>query len=56
MPATLAGEILALGVLGDPALLKKFAKWGLPSTGAAAGLLAAKITYWHYELREWLGE
>jgi glycine/D-amino acid oxidase-like deaminating enzyme len=40
-PTTLAGEVLARGLLGDAVALQKFAQWGLPSTGDAAGLLAA---------------
>lgn len=55
-PTSLAGEILARGLLGDAAALQKFAKWGLPSTAGAAGLLAAQLTYWYYELRDWLKE
>ncbi len=55
-PTTLAGEILARGLLGDAAALSKFAQWGLPSTGGAAGLLAAQMVYWYYELRDWLRE
>lgn len=55
-PTTLAGEILARGLLGDAATLEKFAQWGLPSTAGSAGLLAAQITYWYYELRDWLRE
>jgi glycine/D-amino acid oxidase-like deaminating enzyme len=55
-PTTLAGEVLARGLLGDAAALQKFAQWGLPSTAGAAGLLAAQMTYWYYELRDWLRE
>lgn len=55
-PTTLAGEVLARGLLGDALALQKFAQWGLPSTGGPAGLLAAQMTYWYYELRDWLRE
>ena len=55
-PTSLAGEILARGLLGDATALQKFAKWGLPSTAGAAGLLAAQVAYWYYELRDWLKE
>ncbi|MES2047347.1 MAG: FAD-binding oxidoreductase, partial [Pseudomonadota bacterium] len=55
-PTTLAGEVLARGLLGDALALQKFAIWGLPSTGGPAGLLAAQMTYWYYELRDWLRE
>lgn len=55
-PTTLAGEVLARGLLGDAGPLRDFAPWGLPGTGGAAGLLAAQLTYWYYELRDWLRE
>jgi glycine/D-amino acid oxidase-like deaminating enzyme len=55
-PTTLAGEVLARGLLGDVTDLSRFAPWGLPSTGGPAGLLAAQLTYWYYELRDWLRE
>ena len=53
-PTTLAGEALAAGMRGDGADLSRFAAWGLPTTGGPAGLLAAQITYWYYELRDWM--
>jgi glycine/D-amino acid oxidase-like deaminating enzyme len=52
-PTTLSGEVLARAMLGDRAELERFAQWGLPSTGGPAGLLAAQLTYWYYELRDW---
>ncbi|MDP9108397.1 MAG: FAD-binding oxidoreductase [Pseudomonadota bacterium] len=55
-PTTLAGEVLARGILGEVASLQRFAPWGLPPVGGAAGLLAAQLTYWYYELRDWLRE
>lgn len=55
-PTTLSGEVLARGLLGDVSVLNKFSRWGLPSTGGAAGLLAAQLTYWYYELRDWMRE
>jgi gamma-glutamylputrescine oxidase len=55
-PTTLAGELLARGLLGDVSLVNKFSQWGLPRTGGAAGLLAAQLTYWYYELRDWMRE
>jgi glycine/D-amino acid oxidase-like deaminating enzyme len=55
-PTTLTGEVLARGLLGDAVALQKFAQWGLPSTAGVAGLLAAQMTYWYYELRDWLRE
>lgn len=53
-PTTLSGEVLARAILGDGAPLAQFAQWGLPSTGGPAGLLAAQLTYWYYELRDWM--
>lgn len=55
-PTTLSGEVLARGILGDVSVMNKFSQWGLPSTGGAAGLLAAQLTYWYYELRDWMRE
>ncbi|HAT31070.1 MAG TPA: FAD-dependent oxidoreductase [Janthinobacterium sp.] len=53
-PTTLSGEVLASAILGDGADLERFAAWGLPATGGPAGLLAAQLVYWYYELRDWL--
>jgi glycine/D-amino acid oxidase-like deaminating enzyme len=53
-PTTLAGELLAAGIAGDLAGLDRFAQWGVPHTGGHAGLAAAQLTYWYYELRDWL--
>lgn len=55
-PTTMAGEVMARAMLGNVADLNMFAPWGLPSTGGPAGLLAAQLTYWYYELRDWLKE
>ncbi len=53
-PTTLAGEVLAAALLGQGGELARFAHWGLPTTGGPAGLLAAQLTYWYYELRDWM--
>jgi gamma-glutamylputrescine oxidase len=53
-PTTLAGEVLAAAMRGEGAGLARFAPWGLPTTGGPAGLLAAQLTYWYYELRDWM--
>jgi hypothetical protein len=53
-PTTLAGELLAAGIAGDLASLEGFSCWGLPHTGGPAGLAAVQLTYWYYELRDWL--
>lgn len=52
-PTTLAGEVLAAAMMGEGAGLARFAAWGLPSTGGPAGMLAAQLAYWYYELRDW---
>ncbi|NHZ92449.1 FAD-dependent oxidoreductase [Massilia sp. CCM 8733] len=53
-PTTLAGEVLAAAIAGDGGPLARFAAWGLPSAGGPAGLAAAQMTYWYYELRDWM--
>lgn len=53
-PTTLAGEVLAAGIEGDLSGVSGFAPWGLPFAGGPAGLAAAQLTYWYYELRDWL--
>ncbi|TFW23017.1 FAD-binding oxidoreductase [Massilia arenosa] len=53
-PTTLAGDVLAAAICGDGVELGRFSPWGLPSTGGPAGLAAAQLTYWYYELRDWL--
>jgi glycine/D-amino acid oxidase-like deaminating enzyme len=53
-PTTLAGEVLAAGIAGDLDGVDDFARWGLSATGGPAGLFSAQLTYWYYELRDWL--
>lgn len=53
-PTTLAGEVLAAAIMGEGGELARFGAFGLPSTGGPAGLLAAQLTYWYYELRDWM--
>ena len=53
-PTTLAGDVLAAAILGEPAGLARFTAWGLPSTGGSAGLAAAQLAYWYFELRDWM--
>jgi len=53
-PTTLAGDVLAAAIMGQGGDLARFAQWGLPSTGGPAGLLAAQLAYWYYELRDWM--
>jgi gamma-glutamylputrescine oxidase len=53
-PTTLAGDVLAAAIMGKSGDLTRFAPWGLPFTGGPAGLVAAQLTYWYYELRDWM--
>jgi len=53
-PTTLAGDVLAAAIMGEGAELARFSLWGLPSTGGPAGLVAAQLAYWYYELRDWM--
>jgi gamma-glutamylputrescine oxidase len=53
-PTTLAGDVLAAAMRGEGAELARFGPWGLPTTGGPAGLLAAQLTYWYYEMRDWM--
>ncbi|SHG74526.1 FAD-binding oxidoreductase [Massilia sp. CF038] len=53
-PTTLAGDVLAAAILGEGDGLSRFRPWGLPSTGGPAGLLAAQLAYWYYEMRDWM--
>lgn len=55
-PTTLAGEVLAAALCGDGAGLARFAPWKLRSTGGAAGLFAAQLSYWYYALRDRMRE
>lgn len=51
-PTTLAGEVLAAAIMGEGGDLERFQGWGLPTTGGPAGLVAAQLAYWYYELRD----
>ena len=53
-PTTLAGEVLAGAIRGDGIDLARFAPWGLPAAGGGAGLFAAQLAYWYFELRDWM--
>jgi gamma-glutamylputrescine oxidase len=55
-PTTLAGELLAAALCGEPAPLENFTRWGLASTGGAVGLCAAQLSYWACQLRDRLRE
>lgn len=53
-PTSLAGDVLSAALMGELSKVGQFAAWGLPTTGGPAGLLAAQLTYWYYELRDWM--
>ncbi len=53
-PTTLAGELLAAALRGDGTKLAAMNAYGLPHAGGPAGLFAAQLTYWYYELRDWM--
>ncbi len=53
-PTSLAGDVLSAALMGELSKVEQFAVWGLPTTGGPAGLLAAQLTYWYYELRDWM--
>ena len=53
-PTTLAGELLAAALCGDGTKLAAMDAYGLPHAGGPAGLFAAQLTYWYYELRDWM--
>lgn len=55
-PTTAAGEVMAAAMLGNLRDLDMFQPWGLPTTGGPFGLLAAQLSYWYYELRDFLRE
>ncbi|TXI90410.1 MAG: FAD-binding oxidoreductase [Burkholderiaceae bacterium] len=53
-PTTLAGEVLAQAIAFNSPLPAGFESYGLPSTLGPLGLLGAQMTYWYYELRDYL--
>ncbi len=53
-PTSLAGDVLSAALMGELSKVEQFASWGLPTTGGPAGLLAAQLTYWYFELRDWM--
>ncbi|MBC3880705.1 FAD-binding oxidoreductase [Undibacterium sp. LX40W] len=53
-PTTLAGEVLASAILGAQRLPDGLERYRSPTTFGYLGLLGAQMTYWYYELRDWL--
>lgn len=52
-PTTAAGELLAQAIACDKPLPPGFERYGLAPTYGPAGLLAAQLSYWYYELKDW---
>ncbi|MFL6709140.1 MAG: NAD(P)/FAD-dependent oxidoreductase [Massilia sp.] len=52
-PTTVAGEVMGAALCGELAPLSRFSRWGLPFAGGAAGLGAAQMSYWGWQLRDW---
>jgi len=55
-PTTAAGEILASAITKENQGYKLFTPWGLPWNGGVFGPPAAQVSYWWYELKDWLKE
>ncbi len=55
-PTTTAGEILAGAITGQDDKYQQFKPWGLPWNGGPFGPPAAQMSYWWYELKDWLKE
>jgi len=53
---TVAGELVASAIAESDDRYKLFAPFGLTPTGGAAGVAAAQLTYWSYQLRDGLRE
>ncbi|NQD38380.1 FAD-binding oxidoreductase [Permianibacter sp. IMCC34836] len=52
-PTTLAGEVLAQAIHEGRPMPDGLSRYGLAPTFGPLGLLAAQLTYWYYELRDW---
>lgn len=55
-PTTTAGEILAAAITKQNDTYKNFQPWGLPWNGGPFGPMAAQMSYWWYELKDWMKE
>ncbi|GAA0214183.1 FAD-binding oxidoreductase [Kangiella japonica] len=55
-PTTAAGEIVAAAITGENEDYKKFEPWGLTWNGGVFGPPAAQLSYWWYQLKDWLKE
>ena len=52
-PTTVAGEVIAKAIHDKTSLPTGFSHYGLAPTFGSLGLLAAQLTYWYFELRDW---
>lgn len=52
-PTTMAGELLAQCLAVNKPLPPGFARYDLPRTWGALGLMGAQMMYWYFELRDW---
>lgn len=50
---TTGGEIVAQAITQENEHYKQFEHWGLPWNGGIAGSVAAQMTYWYYQLKDW---
>jgi gamma-glutamylputrescine oxidase len=55
-PTTTAGEVLAAAITKENKNFQQFKPWGLPWNGGPFGPPAAQLSYWWYELKDWLKE
>lgn len=53
-PTTTAGEVLAGAITGQDKKYQQFTPWGLPWNGGPFGPPAAQLSYWWYELKDWM--
>ena len=55
-PTTVAGEVISAAIAKGDTSYQKFQPWGLPWNGWKFGVAAAQLSYWWYELKDWLKE
>ncbi|WP_251359690.1 FAD-binding oxidoreductase [Kangiella sp. TOML190] len=55
-PTTAAGEVLAEAISDQGDSYKQFEPWGLPWNGGPFGPAAAQLSYWWYQLKDYLKE
>jgi len=53
---SLAGDVLAEALTGEPTRLESFQRWGAPWAGGTAGRLAVQGRYWQLQFKDWLRE